>query len=145
MLRSVFPQDLMAEFERMQRQMQSVLEVSPSIRGLGRGGYPALNVGTTPSSIEIYAFEPGMDPKRIELTLERGALTVSGERESPLPTEDEDTTLHISERFSGRFKRVISLPDDIDPAGANADYHDGVLHVSIRRLESAQPRRIDVH
>ncbi len=115
MLRSVFAQDILAEFEHMQRQMQSVLEVSPSIRGLGRGGYPALNVGTTPNSVEIDAFEPGMDPTSIELNLERGVLTLSGERASVLPKEDEDTTVHINERFAGRFKRVISLPDDIDP------------------------------
>jgi HSP20 family protein len=145
MLRSVFPQDILAEFERMQRQMQSVLEVSPSIRGLGRGGYPALNVGTTPNSVEIDAFEPGMDPTTIELSLERGVLTLSGERASMLPKEDEDTTLHINERFAGRFKRVISLPDDIDPAAAKAEYRDGVLHVSIARLETSQPRRIAVH
>jgi HSP20 family protein len=125
--------------------MQSVLEVSPSIRGLGRGGYPALNVGTTPNSVEIDAFEPGMDPTTIELSLERGVLTLSGERASMLPKEDEDTTLHINERFAGRFKRVISLPDDIDPAAAKAEYRDGVLHVSIARLETSQPRRIAVH
>jgi HSP20 family protein len=52
--------------------------------------------------------------------------------------------VHVNERFDGRFRRVISLPDDIDPNAVSADYTDGVLHVSVKRRESAQPRRIEV-
>ncbi len=54
------------------------------------------------------------------------------------------STAHINERFEGRFRRVVSLPDDLDPSAVNASYRDGVLHVSVRRRESAQPRRIEV-
>ena len=57
---------------------------------------------------------------------------------------DEKTTLHSQERFSGRFRRVVSLPDDIDPNGVSAAYRDGVLRVSVKRREAAQPRRITV-
>jgi HSP20 family protein len=145
MLRSVYPQDMLAEFDRMQRQMQSMFDYSPSIRGLGRGGFPALNVGTTPTSVEIYAFEPGMDPNSIELSVERGVLTLSGERLSAVPEQDDTTTVHINERFQGRFKRVIGLPEDIDASTAQADYQDGVLHVSLQRNEASLPRRIDIH
>jgi len=66
-----------------------------------------------------------------------------GQRESALPA-DEKVAVHISERFSGRFRRVVSLPDDIDPNAVNAEYRDGVLHLSIRRRESALPRRIEI-
>ena len=52
--------------------------------------------------------------------------------------------MHLDERFTGRFRRVISLPDDVDANAVKADYRDGVLHVSIPRRESAQPRRIEV-
>jgi HSP20 family protein len=145
MLRSVFPQDMLAEFDRMQRHVQSMFDYSPSIRGLGRGGFPALNVGTTPTSVEIYAFEPGMDPASIELSVERGVLTLSGERAPTAPPSDDSSTVHINERFEGRFKRVIGLPEDIDAASAQADYRDGVLHVSLQRSEASLPRRIDIH
>jgi HSP20 family protein len=40
---------------------------------------------------------------------------------------------------------VVSLPEDADPNGVSADYRDGVLHISVKRRESAQPRRISVH
>ena len=52
--------------------------------------------------------------------------------------------MHINERFAGSFRRVLSLPDDADPDGVTADYRDGVLHVSVKRRASAQPRRITV-
>jgi HSP20 family protein len=52
--------------------------------------------------------------------------------------------VHINERFAGRFRRVVSLPEDIDPNAVTADYRDGVLHVSIKRRESTQPRRIPI-
>jgi len=144
MYRSLFPRDLFAELDRLQRDMHSTFDYSPSIRGLARGGYPALNVGGGPASVEVYAFAPGVDPKSIDVNLDRGVLTIAGERKAALPNSDEKTTLHISERFSGRFRRVVSLPDDIDPTAVSADFRDGVLHVSIKRRESAQPRRIQV-
>jgi HSP20 family protein len=80
MYRSLFPRDLFAEMDRLQREMQQAFDLSPSIRGLGRGGFPALNVGGTPQAIEIYAFAPGLDPTKIDIQLDRGLLTASAPR-----------------------------------------------------------------
>lgn len=143
--RSLFPRDVFSELERLQREMQDVFESGPSIRGVGRGGFPAVNVGGTAKSVELYAFAPGLDPASIEVNLERGVLTISGERSPDLPTQDEKTSVHINERFAGRFRRVVSLPeDDVNPSGVAAEYRDGVLHVSIKRREAPQPRRITI-
>ncbi len=142
---SLFPRDLFADVERLQRQMHQALELSPSIRGFARGGFPALNVASTPQSVEIYGFAPGLDPKKIEVQLERGVLSISGERAADLPAEDGRASIHTHERFAGRFHRVISLSDDLDPNEVRATYREGVLHVSIKRQESAQPRRIDIN
>jgi HSP20 family protein len=145
MYRTLFSRDLFAELDRLQRDMCGLFDYSPSIRGLGRGGYPALNVGTTPTAVEIYAFAPGLDPAKIDINLERGVLTLAGERTRGAPTgSDEKSTVHLDERFAGRFRRVVSLPDDIDPTQVNAEYRDGVLRVSVKRREAAQPRRITV-
>jgi HSP20 family protein len=144
MYRSLFNRDLFAELDRLQRDMQQALDLSPSIRGFGRGGYPALNVGSTPTAVEVYAFAPGLDPAKIEIHLERGVLTIAGERERALPASDEKTAVHIDERFAGRFRRVVSLPEDIDPNAVTASYRDGVLHVNVQRRAAAQPRRIEV-
>jgi HSP20 family protein len=144
-----YPQDVFAALDRLQREFQQNFDLSPSIRGLTRGAFPAMNVGGTPQSVEIYAFVPGVDPASIEVNLENGVLAIEGERK-PAATQSGDeksakTTRHIAERFAGRFRRVVSMPDDIDPNAVDASCHDGVLHVSIKRREAAQPRRIAIH
>jgi HSP20 family protein len=142
---SLFPRDLFAEMDRLQRQLQQAFEVSPSIRGFARGGFPALNVAGTADSAEVYAFAPGLDPASINVQVERGVLSISGERASGLPGGQAQASVHLNERFAGRFHRVITLTDDLDPNEVQATYRDGVLHISIRRREAAKPRRINVN
>ena len=142
--RSLFPRDFLSELERLQSEIRHNLDLSPSIRGISRGGFPAINVGSTPKSVEIYAFAPGVDPASIDVHLEKGVLTVAGERRSVLPPPEAKATAHIDERFSGRFRRVVTLPDDIDANSVAARYRDGVLHISIQRRAAAEPRRITV-
>lgn len=139
-----FPRDLFAELDRLQRDMQQRLDLSPSIRGLGRDGFPAINVGSTPRSVELYAFAPGVDPATLDVQVEKGVLTIAGERTPDTPAPDAGATLHIDERFAGRFRRVVSLPDDVDAGAIEAHYRNGVLHVSIPRQETALPRRIQI-
>ena len=141
---SLFPRDLIAEVDRLQRQVQQAFDVSPTIRGFARGGYPAINVAGTPDSVEIYAFAPGLVTDRIEVQLERGVLSISGTRASELSPRDASASVHQSERFSGRFHRVITLADDLDPDQVRAGYRDGILHISIGRKEESKPRRINV-
>jgi len=140
---SLFPRDLFAELDRLQRDLQQTFTFSPSIRGLARGRFPALNVASTPESAEVYAFAPGLDPKSIEVQLERGVLSVWGERKASV-SEESESTVHVNERFAGRFHRVVSLADDLDPDAVKATYRDGVLHISIARRQAAQPRRIEI-
>ncbi|MFT4266062.1 MAG: Hsp20/alpha crystallin family protein [Xenophilus sp.] len=149
MYRSLFPRDLFAELDRLQRDVQQAFDLSPTIRGVGRGGFPALNVGATPQSIELYAFAPGLDPASIDVQIDRGVLSLSGRRASPLPADGGEAqkdraAVHINERFAGEFRRTVSLPEDADPDAVTAGYRDGVLRVSVQRRASAQPRRITV-
>ena len=65
--------------------------------------------------------------------------------QTSLASADAKATAHINERFDGRFRRAITLPDDADPDAVNAQLRDGVLHISVQRRASAQPRRIAVH
>lgn len=142
--RSLFPRDLFSELERMQDAMRQDFDLSPSIRGFSRGGFPALNIGNTAKSVEIYAFAPGVEPASIDVQIEKGVLTIAGERKSDLPPPEAKASVHIDERFAGRFRRVITLPDDIDANAVAAKYRDGVLHISIQRLKAVQPRRIEI-
>jgi HSP20 family protein len=144
-----FPGSLFGEFDRLRRELDDMFGVSgmpASIRSVAPGTFPAINVGHTPSSVEIYAFAPGIDPSKVEVTLDRGVLTVAGERPADVPPAEgtRKATLYKRERVSGSFKRAINLPNDIDPSQVQASYRDGVLRVSVARRESAQPKRIAV-
>jgi HSP20 family protein len=141
---SLFPRDVLAELSRLQSEVQRAFDISPSIRGLGRGGFPAINVGSTPEALELYVFAPGLDPATVEVNLDRGVLSVAGARTTELPKEDQKASVHINERFQGKFQRVVSLPDDADPNGVSADYRDGIVHIQVKRRAESQPRRITV-
>ena len=142
-----FPGGLLAELERLQRELQEDFANfgrPGSIRALASGAFPALNVGSTASTIEVYAFAPGIDPAKLDVQIDHGLLTIVGERESDQPGDNGSLSTYANERFSGRFKRTLSLPDDADPDRVEASYRDGVLHIKVARRESAQPKRISV-
>ena len=141
------PNDLFGQFERLRRELDDVFGVSglpSSIRSVAPGTVPAVNVGHTPTSVEIYVFAPGLDASKVEVTVDRGVLRISGERTSGVPADDANVHVYTRERGTGHFMRAISLPDDVDPGRINATYRDGVLQVSAARHESAQPKRITV-
>ena len=135
------------DFDRLRRELDDLFGLTglpTSIRSAAPGAFPALNIGNTPTSVEIYAFAPGIDPNQIDVTIDRGVMTISGERQSVLPSEDAKVNVYGNERFAGRFRRAITLPDDIDPSKVEATYRNGVLRVSVARRESAMPKRITV-
>lgn len=139
------PYSLFGQFERLRRELDDVFGISSlpnSIRSVAPGTFPAINVGRTANSVEIYVFAPGLDAAKIDVTLDRGVLRISGERKSGIPIDDPKVQVYTRERGTGSFTRAISLPDDVDSAHVNASYRDGVLQVSVARRESAQPRRI---
>ena len=140
----LFSSDLLQEVERLQSYMDRVLGTAPTaIRGGSRGSFPAVNLGSTPDTIEVLAFAPGIEPASIEVTIDKGLLTIAGERKGVIP-EGEKVTVYAHERFEGPFRRVISLPEDADPARVDAKYTDGFLRVSVSKRESSKPRRIDI-
>ena len=100
-----------------------------------------INIGATPTQVDVYVFAAGLDPQTLDISLEQNLLTVAGERESALP---EQAQIYRRERFSGKFKRVITVPDGVDPDRVNARYQNGILHITIARKEELQPRRIQV-
>jgi HSP20 family protein len=142
------PGDLFADLEQFQDRLDELLggrAASSGIRAVGRAGaFPALNVGTWAEALEIYAFAPGIDPQSIDVSVEKGLLTLKGERTSGPPENDAQTTAYASERFRGAFRRVVTLPDDADSSRVDASYKNGVLKIVIPKRESAKPRRIAI-
>ena len=98
MYRSLFPRDLFAEIDRLQREMRRPVTAHPA-----SAAWPAATPperGATPKSVEIYAFAPGIDPVAIECRSTKGVLTIAGERQETLPGADEKT--HCTSTSAGR-------------------------------------------
>ncbi len=141
---SAFPNKLFNELEQLQQQFGGRSIVS-NIRPIARGTFPAINLGTTDSSVEVLVFVPGVAADSIQLQIDKNRLTIEGERQLKHNADDKKTTLYAQERFSGKFKRVITLPEDVDVNNVSASCQDGVLKISIQRHAEALPKRIAIH
>ncbi|MBP0630842.1 MULTISPECIES: Hsp20/alpha crystallin family protein [unclassified Cupriavidus] len=140
-----FGTDLFSEFDRMQRQMANLFGDFPSSLRSGRlGAFPPINIGTTEDSIEIVVFAPGVPANQLEVTVDKGLLTISGERKPVRPEGDAEARAYAQERFSGSFRRVIELPQSADPDKVQARYANGCLSISVGKREASRPRAITV-
>ena len=139
------PSSVFDELWRLQQEVDELFGSwsSPSgIRSLPRGSFPGVNVGQTPERVEVYLFAPGIDPKTLDISIQQNLLTVSGKRE--VGTKEE-ADYYRQERFVGEFRRVISLPEDVDPERVQAKYVDGIVQIGVQRREAARPRQIEIH
>jgi len=140
-----FPDDLFGEFDRLQRQMSSLFSGFPtSLRSGPLGAFPPVNIGSTDDTIEIVAFAPGLDPAAIDVSIDKGLLTISGERKPTAPQTREETRSYAQERFFGSFRRMIELPQTADGDKVQARYADGCLTISVGKREASKPRAITV-
>ena len=139
-----FEGSLFDDLMRLQQEMERINgpRMWPAgIRSVAQGTYPPINVGATSHGVDVFVFAAGLDPKKLDISIQQNLLTVAGERSLEVP---ENVEHYRRERFSGSFKRVISLPEDVDPDKVDAHYLDGVLRVSIKRHEASGPRHIEV-
>jgi HSP20 family protein len=137
--------DLFGEFDRLQRQMANLFGTFPSsLRASRFGAFPPLNIGATDEAIEIVAFAPGINAAELDVSIDKGLLTISGERKPAQPDTGENTRLYAQERFRGAFRRVIELPENTDPDKVQARYENGCLSITIGKRETSKPRAIAV-
>jgi HSP20 family protein len=104
---------------------------------------PALAMDTVRRDGEVVLrFDvPGFDPEKINVTVDRGVLTVSGTREE---TRTEGETHVVRERQFGSFTRRVRLGENLNADAIEATNHDGVLEIKIPVREEAKPRKIEV-
>ncbi len=103
---------------------------------------PAVDIKEDDKAFTLMADIPGVDPDDIEVTMEKGVLTIKGERKSEKKTEEEN--YKRVERQYGVFYRRFTLPDSANADGIEAQSEHGVLKITIPKQEVAQSRRISV-
>jgi HSP20 family protein len=108
---------------------------------------PAVDIREYVDRFELLVDLPGVDPKAVEITLDNGVLTLSGERQDKFPGAGNDSVplQQRAERNLGRFHRRFILPDTVDAEKVKATGSEGVLAISIAKQPKAQPRRISVN
>ena len=103
---------------------------------------PAVDIHEEPKQFVVRADLPGVKPADIEVTADKGVLTLRGERQ----IEQRDVDGHYSrvERVSGKFVRTFSLPENVQTDAIKAQFKDGVLELTIPKVAKAEPRRIEI-
>jgi len=106
------------------------------------GWLPALDIAEEADSYVIKAELPGVQNEDIDISVHGNRLTLSGEKKSE--SEQEEKNVYHVERRYGAFRRVITLPSDIDADKIDARCTDGVLSLKLPKSEKAKPKRIEV-
>lgn len=105
---------------------------------------PLVDIHEYADRFELYVDLPGVDPSTVELTLDGGILTLSGQRLQPIREDNEEAQGRRVERGHGQFHRRFVLPDTVDGEKVNATGSHGVLTVTIPKQAKAMPRRIQI-
>ena len=105
---------------------------------------PSVDINEFDDKFQLFIDVPGVDPKDVEITLESGVLTITGERFAQAEKAEESVVSRRAERGTGRFYRRFILPESVDADKVKATDRHGVLEIMIPKQAKAQPRRIKV-
>jgi len=111
--------------------------------GIARGSWsPSVDIYENKDHIVLEAELPGMSREDFDLSVENNVITLRGERH--FEKKEDTDNYHRVERAYGSFLRSFTLPNTVSAEGANADYRNGVLRVTLPKREETKARRIEV-
>jgi len=136
--------DVFSEMERIRNEIDRIFHqglAGPSARE-ATGVFPPVNIYEDKDRYLLTAELPGVKPEDVEITATEESVTIKGERKP----EDggEKASYHRRERESGYFRRIVSLPDRVDPNKVEATSRNGILYLSLPKAEDVKPRQIKV-
>ena len=127
-------------------EMNSLFEL-PSLGNFARqtqlfsGWTPALDLYQNNDNVIAVVELPGMRKEDIDISLHDGLLTIAGERQS---SSGDSENAERTERFTGKFRRSVSLPTRVDAGKVSATYKDGIPTVTLPKAEEAKPKKVEV-
>jgi HSP20 family protein len=108
------------------------------------GWCPVVDVRETTNELVLQAELPGISPDDVDVSVENGVLSITGEKRAEVREGEEGGDFHLVERRYGRFERRFTLPRSVDAEKVSAEFRDGLLTVTLPKAEAAKPRRIEV-
>jgi HSP20 family protein len=121
----------------LQEELDRLFEPPP------RAFAPALEVHEDKDNFVVRTELPGLQREDIEVSLNEGTLVIAGERKAE--AKPEGVEVHRQERYFGKFERALTLPTPVAADKITAQYKDGVLTVTLPKVEEAKPKKIDVN
>ena len=104
-----------------------------------------VNLYETSGEVVLEMAVPGLRPEEISLQLEENILTISGEHKEELEESEKDTRqYHYRQLHYARFSQVVTLPASVEGDQAEASFNNGILKVSLPKLEAAKPKQIQI-
>jgi len=137
-----------AELNTLQSEMNRLFTslfdtpTRPSSGSVARRWVPAMDLVESDDHYVLQTDLPGVSEDDLNVELEAGVLTISGERKSA--STDEKHGYRRIERSYGSFKRSLKLPDGVDADAVQASFDNGVLEVKIPKPEQIKPRKVTV-
>ncbi len=132
----------LGEFDDFFKSYQRALaRNAPSHEGVMSADWtPSVDITESENEFLIKAELPEVKKEDINIDINNGVVTISGERRSEVKDEKE----HRIERFYGRFSRSFSLPDNVEEADINAENRDGMLYLHLPKSKQEKPQKIKV-
>lgn len=107
------------------------------------GWIPATDIRETDAALTIEMELPGVSPQNVEVTTDKGVLSIKGRRESET-VQGDNSRWHVTERVHGAFQRAFKLPENVEGNGIEATYANGVLMVRLPKTPKAEPKKIEI-
>ena len=142
--RDPFFSDPSEQMKSLRREMDRLFSefFTPEPGWRGSGVFPPVNIYRDQEKFVVTAELPGVDPQKIDISVQGDNLILKGERK--VEPSGGEIRYHRRERNSGTFNRVVSLPDRVDGNRVDASYKRGILTLTLPLAEEARPRQIQV-
>ena len=127
---------------RLHRHLDEAFPAADASDSDGAWWIPQVDVYEEPERFAVLIDVPGVEPKDIDITAEKGVLTIRGERRAR--AQEESNAYRRLERRNGKFLRRFTLPESANLDAITAKHTHGVLEVTIPKQAKLQPRRIEV-
>jgi HSP20 family protein len=108
----------------------------------GSGWSPSIDISESDSELVVSAEVPGVRPEDIDIEIDDSRLVVSGEKKQE--NEEKGDNYYRVERSYGSFRRVFSLPQNVDSSSVKASSKDGVLRIRIPKSAVAEQKKVEI-